>query len=248
MFVGLGLDFTACSPAAQECSPRFLLADLVVKQPIKSGTPRGGFNFFQLGPSCALSLCSSAGAALVFPVPGETFKHSVGSHLHSTVELQVGTPRFLPCLHLCLEVQLQINHFLPCACQLWNVANDTLLPSQIALGFPAITGHCYCRDRIGLPSSKMLLGDLIVLKEGFADWGRVLRGEKINRQDRRSLRSAKIKEQEDRQKGRSTLVNIMSGIIFPMCYSPTRGWSHFLLFETFWEFWVWCSKEGKHPG
>lgn len=54
VFIGLGLDFTTCSAAAKGCSPRFLLADLVIKQPIKSGTPRGGFNFFQLGPTCAL--------------------------------------------------------------------------------------------------------------------------------------------------------------------------------------------------
>lgn len=193
---------------------------------------------------------TSSKEIFAFPGPGETYKHSLGSHLHSIIELQVGTPEFLPCLHLHLEVCLQINNFLPCASQLWKVADDTLLPFQIALRFPAITGQCYCRDRTALPSSKMLLGGLIVLKEGFADWGRAVRGWETNRQDRRGLRSAKIrasKEQEDEQKERSTLVNIMSGIIFPMCHSPTRGWGHFLLFETFGEFWVWYSKAGKHP-
>lgn len=81
VFIGLGLEFTACSAAAKGCSPRFLLADLVIKQPIKSGTPRRGFHFFQLSPICALwPAASSARAALVFPVPGEIWEHSLGSH------------------------------------------------------------------------------------------------------------------------------------------------------------------------
>lgn len=61
------------------------------------------------------------------------------------------------------------------------------------------------------------------------------------------------KEGYDERKERSNLVNIMSGMIFPMCHSPTRGvWGvclyNILLPETHWEFWFCYSKVVKYPG
>lgn len=56
VFMGLGLDFTACSATGKGCGLRFLLAYLVIKQPIKSETPMRGFHLFQLDPICALFL------------------------------------------------------------------------------------------------------------------------------------------------------------------------------------------------
>lgn len=56
VFMGLGLDCTACSATGKGCGLRFLLAYLVIKQPIKSETPMRGFHLFQLDPICALFL------------------------------------------------------------------------------------------------------------------------------------------------------------------------------------------------
>lgn len=56
VFMGLGLDFIACSAAGKACGLRFLLAYLVIKQPIKFETPMRGFHLFQLDPVCALLL------------------------------------------------------------------------------------------------------------------------------------------------------------------------------------------------
>lgn len=56
VFMGFGLDFTACSAAGKGCGLRFLLAYLVIKQPIKSETPMRRFHLFQLDPICALFL------------------------------------------------------------------------------------------------------------------------------------------------------------------------------------------------
>lgn len=53
------------------------------------------------------------------------------------------------------------------------------------------------------------------------------------------LGSAKIvapQEHDDEQMETSNLIKIMSGKVFPTVF-PTKGWGHFLLAETNWEFW-----------
>lgn len=51
---------------------RFLLAYLVLKQPIKSETPMRGFHLFQLDPKCALFL-QLAGSQVCWSSLGVSF-------------------------------------------------------------------------------------------------------------------------------------------------------------------------------
>lgn len=74
----------------------------------------------------------------------------------------------------------------------------------------------------------------------FADL-RQSSGKRVKRQDMRSLGAAKTrasKEGYDEQQERSNLVNIMSGMVFPMCYLPTIHIIHTgHIPVTCWEFW-----------
>lgn len=51
-----------------------------------------------------------------------------------------------------------------------------------------------------------------------------------------SAKTVAPQEHDDEQMETSNFIKIMSGKVFPTVF-PTKGWGHFLLAETNWEFW-----------